>query len=517
LARLSENTQANVVPGNPTAEEMRTWYKNNYQRIMNFAKAEDNFLKARNIAKNQTKTIRTFDKITLQSYLENIGSNERNLRNLSWYLFYRSQVYKRLITYNATMFCLYARSVIPKYSLVEKNNDKEILQSYYDTLVTLDNMHIQREFLKIYMTCFTQDVFYGCVYYDETGMFILPLPPDYCKIAGFYQTGDFAFAMDMTYFRSNNDLLEYWGEPFQSMYKIYEKEGNNGRWQIMPDEYAVCLKANAEDWQVVVPPFSGLFNQLINLEDLVDVQAVADEQEIYKMVYLEMETLQGAKNSDQWAVDPTISLEYFDRMVDEALPDYTSAAVVPGKLNTISFDTDKATETNKVEKATETVLNTSGGAQILNSASISGTTAFTAAIMADTQIAISSLLGQTEAWVNRFISYQVSDPSYVKFFEVSEYTKETYRKQLLENGQHGLPTKLAINSLSGYSELETLSLNYLEENILKLPDKFKNPLRTSYTQGSGYTTNRTGRRRVDDGELTDDGEASREKSDRSNG
>ena len=69
-------------------------------------------------------------------------------------------------------------------------------------------------FLKAYTICFREDVFYGCAYYDEIGMFILPLDPDYCKISGIYNTGDFAFAMDMSYFRSRQTMLELWGEPF---------------------------------------------------------------------------------------------------------------------------------------------------------------------------------------------------------------------------------------------------------------------------------------------------------------
>lgn len=497
----------------PTAAEMRQYYEDSMKRIEEYANAKDALKNLTDISKTVSKTISAYNKENLIDYLRNIGSNEKNLRNLSWYLYYRSQVYRRLINYNATMFCLDARSVIPNYDLTKDNDSNKMLKSYYDTLVMLNNMHLQGEFLKIYITCFVQDVFYGVVYYDETGLFILPLPADYCKIAGRYNNGDFAFALDMTYFRgTNNYLLEYWGEPFVSMYRVYESEGNNARWQIVPEEYAVCLKQEIADWQTIVPPYSGLFNELINLEDVKDVQAIADEQDIYKMIWVELATLPNAKQADEWAVDPSIAVEYFNRMVNEALPDYTSAAIVPGKIDQINFNQDKASDTNKVANATKTVLNSSGGAQILNSSTISGTTAFTAAIIADTEMAISSLLPQTEAWVNRFIGYHISTPAKVKFFEISSYTKESFRKQLLESAQHGLPTKLALNTLSGFSELDTLALNYLEEEVLLLGDKFDDPLSSTYTRSSYYGS-RWGRPRSDDGDLTDDGEASREKSD----
>ena len=38
-----------------------------------------------------------------------------------------------------------------------------------------------------------------------------------------------------------------------------------------------------------------------------------------------METIAGSKNIDDWKVDPEIIIQYFNRMCEEALPDYTSA------------------------------------------------------------------------------------------------------------------------------------------------------------------------------------------------
>jgi hypothetical protein len=348
-------------------------------------------------------------------------------------------------------------------------------------------------------------------------MFILPLDSDYCKINGVYQTGDFAFAMDMSYFRSRQELLEYWGEPFSSMYRAYENDPTNGKWQPMPDEYAVCLKARAEDWETIVPVFSGLLAGIINLIDLDDLQAISDEQDIYKMIWLEMETLTGADNADEWKVDPAIMIEYFNRMISDALPDYTSAAIVPGKLDTISFDSDKATDTNKIAKATETLFNSSGGAQILNSSTVSGTTAFEAAIKADTELAISMLLPQTQSWVNRFLSYWVTNPAKVKFFEVSVYTKDAFKKNLLEAAQYGLPTKLAFNTLNGFSEMDTMALNFLEEQCLNVTNLFV-PLQSSYVQSGNSTTGDedTGGRPKDD-DAGDTADESAEKRDKAKG
>lgn len=491
--------------------EIKDWYSKNHRDIENYAAAAEGARGLRDVTKTSTTTITAFSKDSLRTYLKNIGSNEKNLRNLSRYLYYRCHAYYRLIAYNANMFCLDARSVIPDYDLVNGGDTNSMLSSYQDTLNVLDKMHLQYEMLKAYMVCFREDVFYGCAYYDEDqGLFILPLDPDYCKISGAYNTGDYAFVMDMSYFRSRQTVLELWGEPFQSMYRAYENDTTNGKWQPMPDEYAVCLKARAEDWETVVPPFSGLLSGIINLIDLDDLQAIADQQDIYKMIWLELETITGSDNVDDWKITPDIVIEYFNRMISEALPDYTSAAIIPGKLDQISFNNDKATDTNKIAKSTETLFNSSGGAQILNSASISGQKAFEAAVQADTEMAISMLLYETQGWANRFLTYWVSTPARVKFFEVSAYTKDQFKKDLLEAAQNGLPTKLAYNTLNQFSEKDTLALNYLEEQVLGLTGLFV-PLQTSYTQSGDSNTG--GAPTKDDSEITDAGAESREKSD----
>lgn len=516
----TKKTSANGTSNRPTAQEMRDWYDNNQRNKINFDKANSALLNLRDVQKNTVyRTINSFNKEELRNYLQNVSANEVNLRNLSRYLYYRSQVYYRLIAYNANMFCLDARSVIPKYSIVDKNDKKKILNSYNNTLVALDKMNLQYEFLKAYMTCFREDVFYGVYYFnpeseENTSFFILPLPPEYCKIAGVWETSDFAFAMNMDYFKKNKELLDAWGEPFTSMQKNSEKQGES-KWQVVPREYGICLKAHAEDWETIVPVFSGLLNSLISLIDQEDIAAIADEQSIYKLVWMELETIANSENPNDWKVDPDLALPYWNRMVNEALPDYISAAIIPGKLNQISFPDNQDTEVNRVENATKTVLNTSGGAQILNSSSISGTTAFNAALRSDTEFAISMLLPQTQSVVNRILSCYVDEPCSVKFLEVSVYTKDAYKESVLKDNEYGLAPKLLVNSLNGFSERETLALDFLERECLKLEFQPVQSAHTTSNKGNSGREKKSTTGGVDS--ITDSGEESQDKIDKSNG
>lgn len=208
-----------------TATEVKKFYEEN-KDMLNFASAE-NALKQLVDAKKTTKnrTITNFNKESLRTYLQNISSNEKNLRNLSRYLYYRSQPYSRLIRYNANMFCLDIRSVIPNYSLIEENDKEAMKKSYNDTLYALDKMNLQYEFKKINEVCFREDVSYNLYFFNPesdspTSFYTIGLDPDYCKIIGYFETGDFAFAMDMSYYRKNQDLVEYLGEPITSMHRL---------------------------------------------------------------------------------------------------------------------------------------------------------------------------------------------------------------------------------------------------------------------------------------------------------
>lgn len=506
---MPQNKVDSTPANQPTAKEMKDWYEQHKKQLEKYEDANNALKNLRDITKSSSyRTVSNYSKETVKSYLKNISSNEKNLRNLSRFLFYRSEVYYRLVKYYAGQLDLSIRSVIPNFSLTEDNNKDSVLQSFEETSKKLDEMNVQYEFFKAAVVALREDAAYYCAYYTEgEGLFLLPLDPDYAKIQGEYSDGSYGFAYDMSYFNKNEEFLEYWGEPWQSMKSAYDSTGN--KWQTVPEEYGVCIKFRAEDWETVVPPFAPMFIDIINLLDLAEYQAVQEAANIYKLIWLEMETLSGTNEPDDWKVNPSIMIDYFNRMLEEALPDYVSAAIVPGKLKEISFPNDASTDVTKVEKATSEILNTAGGAQVLNSSTVSGTTAFSGSMKVDSEFALSSLIPQIERVVNRLLKFYCSNPCKVKFFEISTFTKEEYKKSMMESAQYGLPTKLMVNNLNGFSEIDTLALNFLEEECLGLSNIFK-PLQSSYTTSSSSSA---GGQTKDDSDITDDGAASRDKKD----
>lgn len=500
----------------PTASEMREWYAKYASRIENFERSE-NALQLVDPTKSSTKNFTTFSKETLRTYMKNPLRNYKNLRNLSRYLYYVSQAYRRLIQYYANMPDLRYRSVIPRVDLNKGFDQKNDMQSYYDTLMLLDELPLTTEFYKMLVIAWIEDVSFGCAYFTEKengryDMFILPLSADYCVVTGIYEDGSIAFDFDMTYFNSNEDLIEWWGYPWDQMWKEYQKDTRNNRYQPLPDDVAVALKVNLDSPDDILMPFMGMFSSLISLNDLVEISAIADEQEIYKLLAVTIPLLDSSSEPDDFAVDPETAINFYNKMIN-SLPDYTNAVILPGMdIKDISFDSNKVNDVSKVENATKTVFNSAGGGQVLHNVNISGSTGLNLAMKADELQALRPLLGEIEAIVNRLISFKLNNPSKIKFLEVTKYTSEEYKDSLIKSMNYGLPFAMTIGSLSGYSEADLIAMANVN-NTLGIESLFK-PLATASTRSAGESQG--GAPTKSDGEITSDGEASRDKRETSN-
>ena len=508
MAQTKSGTSAST--NTRTAQEMQQWHINNPKATNMFADNPDLLKLLRDVNKSQNVTVQSFDKDAVINYLQNVGTNEERLRNLSQYLFWRSHIYNRIIDFYSSMFELDCRTVIPSLSLfnpAKKNsNGQKMIKKYYETVNMLDAMQLSRHFPDPLTTCFREDVYYGIYWLDDDWMTVIPWPASYARIDGVYKYGNFSFSIDMSWFRSRQDILEFWGEPFTSMYDEFLK--TNIKWQHVTEDHALCLKYNSQDYNLVVPPFIGLFLSLISLEDLGDLTAIQNEQEIYKLLIYKLKGLSGAKESNKFEVDPTSGSIYFKQFLDEAVPKYTSAAMLPGSedLQVISFSDDATTDTNKITKATESILNTAGGAEVLNGATINSAAAFTAAMIANMNYALSSLLPQIEGWVEMVLQNHLNDPCKVKFHKVTSYTKEKFKEELLTAAQNGMPTVFTyMATLGNFSERDTLAMNALQES-LGMPDILK-PIKTAYTQSG---KDEGGRPETPDDELSPSGQRSRD-------
>ena len=147
----------------------------------------------------------------------------------------------------------------------------------------------------------------------------------------------------------------------------------------------------------------------------------------------------------------------------------------------------------------------------LSSEKISGTTAVTAALRFKSLVAVKPLLAQLEARVNRFLDFVLPNNGMrIRYMPVTPYFKDEAIKQVKDACTLGLPMKTQYATLMGLSPLDMYSMSYLENDVMKLHEKFI-PMQSSYTQTGDSDTG--GAPTKDLTELTDDGESSIDKRD----
>lgn len=510
---------ATTAKPNHTVAAIKEKYQHDIEREMaNYAKAKESLKRFYDPNNSRSVSINAYDREKIAGYLLNVGNNEKNLRNAMHYMYFRSQIMFRIINWYASIWDLRCRKVTPPYSLTQENNGDSILKSFDETLDLLDLYKIHDNMYAPLLRCYLDDAVFFLWFKDDTGAFPYILNPEWCKITGRYMTGDLAYAVDMSKFRSPNyqQLIEWLGSPLKEMYKEYERTGTN--YIQVPDEYAGCFKFRIDDLDHVISPFVPLLQQIADLNSLEDIQAIADEQSIFKLLVYPIKTISGSKISDDWQITPDMMLEYLERAKElQAFPEYASVIPLLGDGLELYDFTKKSSdaEVNRPKNAQDNIMNVAGGGAVLSSSNITSTAAFNAWLRSESEFAISSLMPQITGFVNRMLSYELSNPCKVDFFELTVLTRDEFREKLLTANQYSYSYRLSLGTLYGFSEKETLASIYMETELLKLQDRMIYPLASSFTstgsQEEGYTPETgQGRPTIDNpGELTPEGDRSR--------
>lgn len=479
-----------------------------------FAAVKD-ILQLIDLTQNKSRSYTVYSKDNLRSYLQNPSTeaNQKNLRNLSEFLYTVSHVYRRLVLNKANQFDAKSYIVYPKL-----NDNGEVEESSYQNYIKTSNyvqgMHLDTQIRKCLIKAWLDDVVFGFCYGnpEEDMFFIHILDPDYCKISSVdYYSGKINFAFNFSFFDGSNSFyLDVYDPVFKKMYNSY-KSDSKLRWQELPPEQTFCLKINEENLDYGIPPLSGLFNSLIDLVDLSQIQAVKDELSAYKLIWAKIDTISGSKEVDDFQIDLELANQFYQKL-QSVLPEGVAFGMSPMDLNDITFEADAANDTNVVNKALTNLIETNGDI-VLNSNKITNSASFKMAVFSESMTAM-SIVAQFNVWVNFYIKNNLNiEDVIVEFSDVSRYFKDDKIEQLLKLGGYGVPIKNQLISLLGISPAQARSLEYLEDKLGLARIKWIAPLVSSNVQ-SGMSENGDGSEgapKKDEGDLSDEGQSTRDK------
>ena len=153
-----------------------------------FAENLKNVLQLFSPEKIPTRTVSTYTRESLRTYLRNpaTDSNNSSLRKLSAYLYTVSHVYRRMVNFKAHQINCKVWSAYPIVSMVDENDEESILREYERVVNIVTNMHMETQIYKMMLQLWKNGVVYGYVYGDPEGegsFYIHLLDPDRCKIS----------------------------------------------------------------------------------------------------------------------------------------------------------------------------------------------------------------------------------------------------------------------------------------------------------------------------------------------
>jgi hypothetical protein len=483
------------------------------QQIKQFATELKNVLQLFNPEKIPNRTTTTYSRETLRTYLRNPATeaNNKNLRKLSNYLYTISHVYRRMIRFKAHQMNCKVWSAYPIVSMLEENDEESILKEYERAVNIVTNMNMKSQILKMNLLAWKSGAAFGYIYGDPEGegsFYIHPLDPDYCKVScASFDNGVLGFLFDMSYFRGNEEQLEYYDEEFTTLYNEFQRD--NIKWKQLPVEKTFCLKVDPDNLDYSIPPLSGLMEQVISVTDLQAAQDEIDSLANYKMIWGKLETIAGSKNPDDFTVDLDLALSFM-RKINDALPDNVAYALSPLDLDVIEFKDNDASDVNVLSKAYSNLIEANGSI-ILNSNKITNSQSFKLALKAECEDAM-SLTPQLNAWLKFYLKYNHNvETIAVEYSDVSPYFMDDEIDKMTKLATQGLPVKTKLAAMAGVDPQAQYGYDFLERQLLGLGiQRWTNPLVSSAVQ-SGLSNTESGAPTKEDGELTDEGEASRDK------
>jgi hypothetical protein len=476
------------------------------QKIKQFAAELKNVLQLFDPEKIPNRTTSTYSRETLRTYLRNpaTDANNKNLRKLSNYLYTISHTYRRMVRFKARQMNCKVWSAYPIVSMLEENDEESILKEYERTVNIVSNMKMETQIFKMMLQAWKNGVTYGYIYgnpEDEGTFYIHPLDPDYCKIScASFDNGVLGFLFDMSFFRGNEEQLEFYDKEFTSLYNEYQRD--NIRWKQLPIERTFCIKIDMDNIDYAIPPLSGLMEQVISLTDLQAAQDEIDSLANYKMVWGKLDTISGSKNPDDFAVDLDLALSFMKK-INEALPDNVAYALSPLDLDVIEFKDNDASDVNVLSKAYSNLIEANGSI-ILNSNKISNSHSFKLALKAECEDAMGPTT-QLNAWLKFYLKYNHDvETVVVEYSDISPYFMDDEIEKMTKLAGLGLPVKTELAAMARANPQKSFGMDFLERQLLKLgTEKWNNPLVSSNTQSS--VNNEGGAPEKSEGELSDEG------------
>ncbi len=501
MARTKRNEVAKKVTPVETQDEreMRK-SKEAFEKILQFAKMTKNPIW--NIEDQSTRTTPRYTRYAkedLLNYMQTPSTNEANIRNASIYMYDSSTQYKRLIQYYSFLLD-WVYTIAPLNYDPTKIKEETFRKAYYKVSAQLETMNIPHEMQRATQITLKEGIIYGAIWQSGTSFFIQRINPDYCVLTSIVD-GTWNYAVDMS--KISEKMLPMYPPEFATMYNAYQTGGN--KYQEVPESISFCLKADETNNNYSLPPYASALPMLYDIETYKALQETSTEIGNYKLLAMKIDTDEKGIPLLDW----DLAQKYY-RQLCASLPPYVGAVVTPMDMSSFEFDKSRGVnDVDTVSRAEEQFWGGTGTSPLLFGSIKSNTAGvLKLSIKSDEELML-GLQKQAERLINRILKNMSGTVKFkINFLPITKFNQEEKAAIYKEAATLGIPgSKAAYAATVGIPQTDLLGMNYIEMNLLDMGNL--TPLVSGYTSSSNNDD--SGRPELDDGDLTAEGEQTREK------
>ncbi len=511
MANKNNKSNTQQLPAQPIQQQPETQVKSD------FLQAFDTFMESFNTFNNQNQSpslvydFNAFNKATTNRTHDSIGSKytkdqtrgylakperfEKQIRDSSIYLYSSVHEYKHLIHYMSHMLT-HDYILIPDNNLNKTINDKKLLSSFYDNLEFIENYNVKEKLSAIETILVREDFYFGYERSDGDNYIWQRLPSDSCRLLGWDEFGCLTFEFDFSYFNKNGLALENFDSEFKTKFDSY-KNNSKERWQQLSDN-AICFKF---DTSVLygLPYFSGLFTDLMGLEDYKDDQEDSNRANNYKLISLQIPVWDKDKGVNQYLV----SLDHVANFVSNAQRNTpTKFGIFASPMKTEVLNLNKSEfEENIVSKAQNDLMTSAGVSKLIGNGG--DTSMGLERSIQDDETVMFGLLRQYELWFKKRLRMFNGDKYRWKIFmpDISIYNKKEMFEMYLKSSNAGMPKSPLIASMN-MSQADFISLANLENNQLNIVEELLVVLPSAATTSGNDEGGRPGKAVLDKKDIS---------------
>lgn len=498
---------------------------------LNFKKAEElKQLILQDVKKNNAQSYIQYTKTLVKQYLMNPSSYRFQLVGVSRFLWRVSTLYKKIILYYATM-PLYNYNITQKMKFTETPDIEKITRNYESVLRHINKFNFKSEFATAMAIAIRDGMYCGYMYdFGEDGMFLHMLPIEYCRIVGKNQAGSWVVAFDMTYFSKGQNIIFVegidgdtsgcWDEIWQQAWKDYNnaQDKQSARWFTIPSNKTITLICGMQDdeFQAPLPFMTGIFTNLLEILDYQDLIADREQLNNWALLLLKVPLLGSGNVVDDFAVSLEIA-EAYKEALESIAPPLVGVGILPGLADSeIKWDKDTTADSaDIVSQSINNLYKTVGVSEVVVSSGDANSAAGIKNSIANDSSFAFLLVERLEQNFQYYIDQNISDNYIFSILRQTWYNEENFVEATRQAATLGSSAMVFLEA-QGYTPYEAYC-QILFENAIGIKDMMV-PLLSSYNTAWGDTTatrrsatgdSQPGRNRVDDDEISDSAERTR--------